>query len=165
LVAFRWEALEEWFEEDEPAIVHARDPYHRVDVLDTSRRVRISLAGQVLAQTDRGRVIFETGLPPRWYVLRSDVLAEPIESETRSGCAYKGFASYYSLRLGDRVEEDLAWVYEMPRREVSPIAGMVAFFNERVDIELDGERQERPLTPWSPQWPGPRSDGPPVIFG
>jgi uncharacterized protein (DUF427 family) len=96
LIAFRWDALEEWFEEDEPAIVHARDPYHRVDVLDTSRHVRISLDDKLLATSNRGRVIFETALPPRWYVPRQDVRAELLDSETRTGCAYKGFASYYS---------------------------------------------------------------------
>jgi uncharacterized protein (DUF427 family) len=165
LIAFSWEALAEWFEEDEPAIVHARDPYHRVDVLDTSRRVRVSLEQELIADTDHGRVIFETALPPRWYVPREDVRAELIESKTRTGCAYKGFASYCSLRIGARIEQDLAWIYEAPRQEVAPIAGMVAFFNERVDIELDGERQDRPLTPWSPQWPGPRSQGPPVVSG
>jgi uncharacterized protein (DUF427 family) len=165
LIAFRWDALEMWFEEDEPAIVHARDPYHRVDVLETSRRVRISLDGELLADTDRGRVIFETGLPPRWYVPREDVRAELIQSDKRTGCAYKGFASYYSLRVGDRLQEDLAWSYEEPRREAVPIAGMVAFFNERVDLELDGELQTRPLTPWSPNWRGPRSEGPPVVSG
>ena len=165
LIAFRWDTLDAWFEEDEPAIVHARDPYHRVDVLDTSRRVRISLAGELLAETDRGKVIFETSLPPRWYIPREDVRAELIPTETRTGCAYKGFASYFSLDVGDQLEEDLAWTYVEPRRELAPIAGMLCFFNERVDVELDDEVQTRPLTPWSPHWPGPRSDGPPVISG
>jgi len=165
LIAFRWDALDAWFEEDEPAIVHARDPYHRVDVLDSSRRVRIGLDRELLAETDRGKVIFETSLPARWYVPSEDVRAELLPSQTRRGCAYKGFASYFSVRIGDRIEQDLAWTYEQPRREVAPIAGMFCFFNERVDIELDGGLQARPLTPWSPNWPGPRSDGPPVISG
>ena len=165
LLAFRWEALDEWFEEDEPAVVHARDPYHRVDALDAYRHVRISLDGELLAETDRARVIFETSLPARWYIPREDVRAELIDSETRTGCAYKGFASYYSVRVGDGTQQDVAWSYSEPRREVAPIAGMIAFFNERVDVELDGELQDRPLTPWSPLWPGPRSEGPPVITG
>jgi uncharacterized protein (DUF427 family) len=165
LVAFKWEALDEWFEEDEPAIVHARDPYHRVDVLETSRHVRITLEDELLVDTGRARVIFETALPPRWYAPREDIRADLSVSPTRSGCAYKGYASYHSLRTGTRIEPDIAWTYEEPRREVAPIAGMIAFFNERVDIELDGERQDRPLTPWSPNWPGPRSEGPPVISG
>jgi uncharacterized protein (DUF427 family) len=168
LLGFRWDALERWFEEDEENVVHPRDPYHRVDVLDTSRRVRISLDGETLGETERGRVIFETGLPPRWYLPREDVREELlVPTDTRTGCAYKGFASYVSVRVGDRVEEDLAWSYSEPRREVSPVAGMVCFFNERVDIELDGELQERPLTPWSPDWKGEREEeaGPPVIRG
>jgi uncharacterized protein (DUF427 family) len=165
LIAFRWDALDSWYEEEEPAIVHARDPYHRVDALETSRRVRISLDRELLAETERGTVIFETSLPPRWYIPPEDVRAELTPSSKRTGCAYKGFASYFSVRLGDRLEEDLAWTYEEPRREVAPVAGMLSFFNERVDIELDGELQTRPFTPWSPNWPGPRSDGPPVITG
>ncbi|TMK74029.1 MAG: DUF427 domain-containing protein [Actinobacteria bacterium] len=164
LLGVKWGALELWFEEDEEAVVHPRDPYHRVDVLDTSRRVRISLDGELLAETDRGKVIFETGLPPRWYVPLDDVREELlIPSERRTGCAYKGFASYWSVLIGDRPEENLAWCYREPRREVAPIAGMIAFFNERLDIELDGQLQARPLTPWSPEWKGERADEAPVI--
>jgi uncharacterized protein (DUF427 family) len=166
LLGFRWEALERWFEEDEEAIVHPRDPYHRVDVLDTSRRVRISLDGETLGETERGKVIFETGLPPRWYLPREDVRQDLLApTDTRTGCAYKGFASYWSVSVGDRVEADLAWSYAEPRREVAPVAGMMAFFNERVDVELDGELQERPLTPWSPHWEGEHEEesGPPVV--
>lgn len=129
LIAFRWDALDAWFEEDEPAIVHARDPYHRVDVLETSRRVRVSLDGELLAETDRGKVIFETSLPPRWYFPREYVRVELVPSTTRTGCAYKGFASYFSIGLDDRLEQDLAWTYDRPRREVAPIAGMLSFFN------------------------------------
>jgi uncharacterized protein (DUF427 family) len=165
LVAFEFGALDHWYEEDEELFVHPRDPYHRVDALATSRRVRVSLDGETLAETDRGTVIFETGLPPRWYFPPEDVTAELIASETRTGCAYKGFAEYHSVRVGGRVEEDVVWRYGEPHRDVAPIAGMLAFFNERVDIDLDGERQERPLTPWSPDWPGEREEdaGPPVI--
>jgi uncharacterized protein (DUF427 family) len=151
-VAFYWNKLDEWFEEDEPAIVHARDPYHRVDVLDTTRHVRVSIGGEVIASTTRAKVIFETGLPPRWYIPPEDVRADAlIDSDTRTGCAYKGFASYKSVKAGGDVEEDLAWFYEDPRREVAPIKNHIAFFNERVDLELDGELQERPVTQWSRQ--------------
>ena len=144
--AFFWHKMDEWLEEDEPAIVHARDPYHRVDVLDTSRHVRIIVNGETVADTTRARVLYETGLPPRWYVPREDVLLEALEqSETSTGCAYKGFASYWSV--GD--EDDLVWSYAEPRHEAARIAGYLAFFNERVDIEVDGEPQERPQTQWS----------------
>lgn len=128
--------------------------------------MRIRLDDQVLAETDRAKVIFETGLPPRWYVPFEDVRADLlVASDTRTGCAYKGFASYWSVRVGDRLEEDLVWCYSEPRREIEPVRGMVCFYDERVDLELDGELQERPLTPWSPRWRGEREEdaGPPVV--
>jgi uncharacterized protein (DUF427 family) len=145
-LAFYWHTMDEWLEEDEQAIVHARDPYHRVDVLPTSRRVRVSLNGETLAETQRALALFETGLPTRWYIPRDDVRDDLlISSDTRTGCAYKGFASYWSV--GE--EEDLVWSYPDPRREVEPIRDYLAFFNERVDIEVDGELEERPVTQWS----------------
>jgi uncharacterized protein (DUF427 family) len=153
-IAFYWNKMDEWLEEDEPAIVHARDPYHRVDVLDTSRHVRVSVNGEVVADTTRAKVIFETGLPPRWYIPREDVNADMlVDSDTRTGCAYKGFASYKSVNAGGATEEDLVWVYEDPLREAAPIRGYLAFFNERADIEIDGELEERPVTQWSPRQP------------
>ena len=163
LLAYDWDALDRWYEEDEELIVHLRDPYHRIDTMPTSRHVRISLDGEVLAETRRARVLFETGLPPRWYIPREDVREELLEpSDHRTGCAYKGFASYLSVRLGDREEESLAWTYPDPRHEVVAIAGHLCFFNERVDIEIDGELQERPLTPWSPRWRDPNPEQPSV---
>jgi uncharacterized protein (DUF427 family) len=144
--------MDEWLEEDEPAIVHARDPYHRVDVLDTSRHVRVSIEGEVIADTTRAKVIFETGLPPRWYIPAEDVRTEAlVASDTRTGCAYKGFACYRHVEAGGAVAKDLVWLYEDPTREAAPIKGYLAFFNERADIEVDGELQERPVTQWSPK--------------
>jgi uncharacterized protein (DUF427 family) len=159
--ALYWNAMDGWLEEDEEAIVHVRDPYHRVDILETSRHVRVSLEGETLAESSRARVIFETALPPRWYFPPDDVRGEHlVESETTTGCAYKGFASYWSVRVGDHEEEDLAWTYRAPRPGVEQIRDHIAFFNERVDVEVDGEAQERPLTQWSPGWRGhtPRAD-------
>jgi uncharacterized protein (DUF427 family) len=148
--ALYWDSMDEWLEEDEPGIVHARDPYHRIDVLDTSRHVKVMLEGEVVAETRRSKVLFETGLPPRWYIPLEDVHSELlVESDRRTGCAYKGFASYWSVRAGGIQEDDLVWTYKEPRREAGPIAGYLAFFNERADLEIDGELQERPRTQWS----------------
>jgi uncharacterized protein (DUF427 family) len=159
LIAFAWDALDRWFEEDEELIVHLRDPYHRIDVMPTSRHLRISLDGELLAETRRARVLYETGLPPRWYIPRHDVREERLKpSEHRTGCAYKGFASYLSARIGDRREENLIWTYPEPRHDAAAVAGYLCFFNERVDIEVDGEHQERPLTPWSPGWRDPNPE-------
>jgi uncharacterized protein (DUF427 family) len=150
-LAFYWDTMDEWFEEDEPAIVHARDPYHRVDILDTSRHVRVLVGREVVAETRRARALFETGLPPRWYIPPEDVRADLlVGSDKRTGCAYKGFASYWSVGAGGEQEDDLVWFYPEPRRDAERIAGYLAFFNERVDIEVDGELQERPETQWSP---------------
>ena len=147
-MAFHWNEMDEWLEEDEPMIVHARDPYHRIDVLDTSRRVRVSIGGETVAETTRARALFETGLPTRWYIPPADVRMDLLrETDARTGCAYKGYASYWSV--GD--EEDVVWTYLDPRPEVERIRDYVAFFNERVDIEVDGQLEERPITQWSPR--------------
>ena len=145
-LAFYWHAMDEWLEEDEPAIVHARDPYHRVDILDTSRHVRVSVNRETVADTTRARVLYETSLPPRWYIPREDVRAELLTAtDSRTGCAYKGFASYWSV--GE--EDDVVWSYADPLHEAERVRDYLAFFNERVDIEVDGELQERPDTQWS----------------
>jgi uncharacterized protein (DUF427 family) len=145
-MAFYWNEMDEWLEEDEPMIVHARDPYHRIDVLDTSRHVRVSVNGEPVADTTRARALFEAGLPARWYIPRDDIRMDLLEqSDSRTGCAYKGYAAYWSV--GD--EEDVVWSYADPRPGVERIRDYLAFFNERVDIELDGELQERPVTQWS----------------
>jgi uncharacterized protein (DUF427 family) len=150
LVAFYWNRMDAWFEEDEEVFVHPRDPYHRVDVRATSRHVQVSLDGRPLADTTRATALFESNLPTRWYLPREDVVAELVPSETSTGCPYKGFASYYSVRMatGD-ILKDLVWFYPDPLPEAGAIKDLVCFFNERVDITLDGERLARPASPWS----------------
>jgi uncharacterized protein (DUF427 family) len=150
LIAFYWNRMEHWLEEDEEVLVHPRDPYHRVDVLRTDRHVRVSLEGELLAESRRVTVLFETNLPPRWYLPREDVLAELEPSETVTRCPYKGAASYYSVAAaGGEAAKDLVWSYPEPLAEVGRIADLLCFFNERVEIELDGELQQQPQSPWS----------------
>jgi uncharacterized protein (DUF427 family) len=146
-VAFYWNTLDTWYEEDEEAIVHPRDPYHRVDVVRSSRHVVVRVGDEVLAESTRPLALFETGLPTRWYLPQEDVRMELLEeSDKRTGCAYKGFASYWSVRG----EEDLVWTYRSPRRGMEEITDLLCFFNERVDLVVDGELESRPETPWSP---------------
>jgi uncharacterized protein (DUF427 family) len=146
LVELEWHAMDEWLEEEEPAFGHPRDPYHRIDVRRTSRQVRVSLDGQVLAESNRPLALFEAALPTRWYFPREDVRMDLLsEGELRTTCAYKGHARH--LDFGD--DDAIAWIYDQAEREVAPIAGHVAFYNERVDLEVDGEPQERPATPFS----------------
>jgi uncharacterized protein (DUF427 family) len=147
LIAFYFNRMGRWLEEGEPIGVHPRDPYHRVDVLATDRHIRISLDGTVLAETERALALFESNLPTRWYLPIEDVRAELEPSDTVTHCPYKGTAGYYSIKL--QGGKDLVWYYEQPFGEVGRIKGLVCFFNEKVDIELDGELQERPDSPWS----------------
>jgi uncharacterized protein (DUF427 family) len=148
-VVLDFSAFDAWLEEDEPAVAHPRDPFHRVDVLASSRHVRVERDGEVLADSTHPVLLFETLLPTRYYLPLDDVRVELVPSQTETYCAYKGQASYLSGTLEGGMVRDLAWTYQSPRREVSEIRDLVAFFNERVDVVVDGLRQERPITPWS----------------
>jgi uncharacterized protein (DUF427 family) len=149
LIAFYWDRIDQWFEEDEEVFGHPRDPYHRIDIRRTASHIRVSLDGEPLAETDRALALFESNLPVRWYLPREDVIAGLEPTQTTTMCPYKGHASYYSVRLSDGEQvEDLVWYYPEPLLEASAIRDLVCFFNERVDVELDGELQERPDSPW-----------------
>ena len=150
LIAFYFNRMDHWLEEDEEVRVHPRDPYHRIDVLRSDRQVRVSLDGELLAESTRTLGLFESNLPTRWYLAPEDVLAELEPSETITRCPYKGTAGYYSVKLdsGEDVK-DLVWCYEDPFPEVGRIAGLLCFFNEKVEIELDGALQAQPESPWS----------------
>ena len=152
LIAFHWKLMDAWFEEDDEVFVHARDPYHRIDVLDSSREVRVVVGGQTVAVTRRARFLFETGLPVRYYIPKEDVRTDLLQpSRTKTACAYKGPTSrYWQATTADGTICDIAWCYEAPAQEVARIAGMVAFFNERVDaIYVDGKEMPRTQTMWS----------------
>jgi uncharacterized protein (DUF427 family) len=147
LIAFYFNRMGRWMEEGQEIGVHPRDPYHRIDVLSTDRHIRISLDGELLAETTRAVALFESNLTARWYIPAADVLAELEPSDTITRCPYKGTAAYYSV--GGEGGKDLVWHYDEPLDEALGIKGMLCFFNERVDIEFDGELQERPDSPWS----------------
>jgi len=150
-MAFYWNKMDAWFEEDEEVFVHARDPKVRLDVLDSTRRVQVTLGGEVVADTTGARFLFETGLPVRYYIPRGDVrggLLEP--SGTVSACPYKGRAAYHSLRVGGAHYPDIVWYSPEPVEEAARIKDMLCFFNEKVDaISIDGEALPKPLTKWS----------------
>ena len=141
-VHLRWGAVDAWFEEDEEVYVHPRDPYTRVDILASSRRVRVSIDGEAVAESSRARVLLETGLPPRWYLPVTDVRMELLRPSDRlTRCPYKGTAEYWSVAVGGTVHPDIAWTYRSPVAESQKIAGLVCFYNERVDLFVDGVRQ------------------------
>jgi uncharacterized protein (DUF427 family) len=145
LIQVDFHALDEWLEEEQRQIGHAPDPFKRIDVRPSSRHVRVSIGGRLVAETTRAKALFETGLPTRWYIPREDVLVDLDTSEHRTVCAYKGFATHFDVAG----EGAVAWSYPDPLNDAEPVKDMIAFYDERVDLEVDGERQERPVTQWS----------------
>jgi uncharacterized protein (DUF427 family) len=149
-VRFEWRAMDAWFEEDEEVFVHARNPYTRVDVLQSSRHVVVEVDGVVVADSHQPRLLFETGLPVRYYLPKTDVRMDLLRaSEHHTDCPYKGTASYYDVVVDGTTHTNLAWWYPGPVLESAKIAGYVAFYDEKVDVLVDGVRQARPETPFS----------------
>jgi uncharacterized protein (DUF427 family) len=151
-IRFEWAALDAWFEEDEQVFVHPRNPYVRVDALRSTRPVRVELDGVVLAESSSPVMVFETGLPTRYYFNRMEVnFHHLVPTETVTECPYKGTTTgYWSVQIGETIHRDLAWTYDFPTREVSPIAGLISFYNERVDTFIDGQKLGRPQTHFFP---------------
>jgi uncharacterized protein (DUF427 family) len=150
LVLLDFAGFDAWHEEDEPVVGHPRDLLHRIDILPSSRTVRIERDGILLAESARARLLFEHPiLPVRAYLPPDDIRVPLQPSPTRTRCPYKGEATYWTLDVGGRTIPDLAWSYETPREEAAQIAGLVCFFNERVDISLDDNLAPRPRTAWS----------------
>jgi uncharacterized protein (DUF427 family) len=149
-IRLEWHAMDAWFEEDEQVFTHPRDPYTRVDILPSSRHLRVEVDGVTVAESHKPTLLFETRLPVRYYLPKSHVrmgLLTATDSVTH--CPYKGQAEYWSVRTGDEVRADLAWSYRTPLPESQKVAGLIAFYNERADIHVDGVLQERPVTKFS----------------
>ncbi len=148
---FEWDSVDAWFEEDEQVFVHPRDPYTRVDALRSTRTVRVELDDVVLAESTSPVLVFETGLPTRYYLNRTDVdFTHLTPTDTVTACPYKGITSgYWSAHIGDASYTDIAWTYDFPTRQLLPITGLIAFYNEKVDTFLDGRPLDRPVTHFS----------------
>lgn len=150
-ITFDWDSMDAWYEEDEEVYIHPHDPHKRIDILESTRHIEVIVLGEKVADTYRPVLLFETGLPVRYYFpvmdVRRDLL---IDSDKISGCAYKGKAKYYSVKVRNQVAQDIAWYYQYPALETIKIRGRIAFLNERTDaLYVDGEKQERPKTVWS----------------
>jgi uncharacterized protein (DUF427 family) len=148
-VLLDFHAFDAWYEEDERIVGHPRDPFHRVDIRRSSRHVRIELDGEAIADSTRPTLVFETSLPVRFYLPREDMLVDLQPSAKRTFCAYKGEASYWAFDASGKHHRDLAWTYEQPLPDSAELAGLVAFWDEKVDVIVDGERRERPTTVFS----------------
>ena len=143
-VVLDFHAFDAWSEEEEPIAAHPRDPYHRVDIRRGSRHVRVEMDGELLAESSRPHVVFETSLPVRFYLPREDVRRRIRPTEKLTRCAYKGEAMFVSLEVNGAERGDIAWSYVRPLREAAQLEGLVAFFSEKVDVIVDGKRQVAP---------------------
>jgi len=149
-IAFAWDKMDAWFEEDEEVFVYARDPYKRVDVIHSSRHVQVVVDGITIGETKRPSLLFETGLPTRYYMPKQDARMDLLErTDTVTHCPYKGEAHLYTVKIGDTQHEGLAWIYPYPTVECAKIQGLVAFLNEKVDTYEDSTLLPRPSTIWS----------------
>lgn len=148
--AFVWHTMDHWFEEDEEVFVHARDPYTRIDIVPSSRRVRVEIDGETVADSTNASFLFETGLPTRYYIPKTDVRMDLLSPTAKAtSCPYKGTARYWSAAVNGEVHEDVVWGYDNPLPESQKIMGLVSFYNERVDLYVDGVLQDRPHTKFS----------------
>lgn len=149
-IAFEWNSIDEWYEEDEQVFVHPRDPYHRVDTIASTRHIRVVIDGETVAETHRPIMLFETGLPTRYYLPQEDVRMELLTpTETHTSCPYKGEASYWTVNIGGNTHQDVVWGYADPITEIPKIKALVSFYNEKLDIYVDGVLEEKPRTVWS----------------
>lgn len=150
LVRFEWDAMDAWFEENVEVFVHPRSPEVRIDTLASSRHVSVVVDGEVVADSVRPTLLFETGLPTRFYLPQSDVRMDLLSpTDTSTGCPYKGLARYWDVITNAGTHADLAWSYRTPLPESTGIAGLVCFYNEKVDLDIDGVRLERLHTKFS----------------
>lgn len=146
-VAFDWGAMDHWYEEAEEIFVHPRDPYHRVDTVKSDRHIKVVVDGAVIAESDQPYLLFETGLPTRYYIPIEDVNMDYLEAtDLHTDCPYKGVASYWNIIVDGNIRENVVWGYPDPIDESPRLRGTVAFYNEKLDIYVDGDLEEKPRT-------------------
>lgn len=150
MIAIEWSAMDQWFEEETEVIVHPRSPFVRIDTLPSSRHIVVRVDGQVVADSVRPTLLFETGLPTRYYLPPDDVNLDMLTpTALQTSCPYKGHAHFWSVAVGNATHEDVVWSYDDPLPESRGIAGLLSFYNERVEIEVDGQVEEQPQTKFS----------------
>jgi uncharacterized protein (DUF427 family) len=144
-LALDWSSMDAWFEEQEEVFVHPRDPRVRLDILHSNRHVKAIIRGETVAESRNPILMFETGLPVRYYLPKTDVRQDLlIPSQLVTRCPYKGEAQYYSVKVGDQVSEDVVWYYQYPTAEAAKIASYLSFYEEKIDaLEVDGERRQK----------------------
>ncbi|MCJ1471446.1 hypothetical protein MMC13_000085 [Lambiella insularis] len=142
LVRFDFKSMDAWFEEDQQIFVHAMDPHKRIDIRRSSRHIRVEIDGVTVAESSNAMHLFETMLPTRYYLPATCVDPKRlIPSNTVTSCPYKGDASYYNLMVNGKEHKDVIWYYKFPTPESLSIAGLFCFYNEKIDLWIDGIKQ------------------------
>ena len=140
-IAFDYKQMHAWYQEDEKVYAHPRNPYHRCDIHAASRTVKVRCGDTVVAESTQPRMLFETGVPPRFYLPPDDVRTDLLErSETVSECPYKGDGQHWHLKVGGRTVEDVAWSLPRPLGEAQTVTDYLCFYSGKVEVEVDGER-------------------------
>ncbi|SPJ74545.1 uncharacterized protein FTOL_04276 [Fusarium torulosum] len=146
-VRIEFRSIDQWLEEDEPIFVHAKDPFKRIDILRSERPIEVKVNGKTVAKATSSMHLLETSLPTRYYLPLTSVDQTVLrKSDLRTKCPYKGEAEYYHVVVDGKRFDNILWYYNHPTQESAGIARLVCFYNEKVDIILDGELQERPKT-------------------
>jgi len=144
LVKIEFRAMDKWFEEDVETFCHPKDPYKRIDILQSTRSVKVTIDGVTLAETTSPLLLLETTLRTRYYLPPTSVNWEYLaESDIETLCPYKGKANYYHVHVNGKRYENLVWYYTTPTMESGPIAGHLCFYNEKVDIWVDGKKEQK----------------------
>jgi uncharacterized protein (DUF427 family) len=151
LLKIKFSEADAWFEEDEQIFVHPKDPYKRVDVLNSSRHIRVEIDGVEVANSHAPKLLYETGLPVRSYLPKTDCRLDLlVPSDLTTSCPYKGDAHYYHVQVSpEKRVDNVVWWYRNPNLECAAINGLVAFYDEKVDVFVDGEKQAQPKSLWS----------------
>lgn len=149
-VAFDWHKIDHWYEEDREIIGHPRNPYHRVDAFPSKRHIQIVVNGATIAESNNAHFLFETGFPTRYYLPQEDVNMDYLTPTGLSTiCTYKGVSSYWTINVNGETHENVVWGYENPMPQQHEIKGLMAFYNEKLDVYVDGKLEEKPRTVFS----------------
>ncbi|KAK1243374.1 hypothetical protein MKX07_004002 [Trichoderma sp. CBMAI-0711] len=145
LVRLEFSAMDSWLEEDLPIYGHPKDPFKRIDILPSTRPIEVRIAGKTVAKSPHAQHLHETGLRVRYYLPLASVVDPALlrPSKTTTYCPYKGTAEYYDVVLDDgREYKDVVWYYRATLHESAAVAGLISFYNEKVEIYLDGNKVE-----------------------
>ena len=144
MIAFDYDAMDAWYQELDRVFAHPRDPYHRYDIHETDQHLTVWLEDTCIAQSGGALVLFETGLPPRFYLPPGAVRTELLtRSEKLTECPYKGEARHWHVEVDGKRVENAAWSYPRPFGEAGRIRDYLSFYPAKLRVEVDDQQLGR----------------------